>query len=73
VGIRRHTRRTDFVCDLCGSSRGEVHGSSWDEARAATAMAKQEGWRLSKEGGQWKAFCPNCSVDTGYSIEDVLR
>jgi hypothetical protein len=73
MGIIRHKRSTDFICDICHHFRVEEHGETWDEARAASAMVKQEGWRLGKERGQWKAFCPACNEDTGYSIEDLLR
>lgn len=73
MGLHRHKRKTDFICDICGNFRIEEHGDTWDEARAASALVKQDGWRLSKERGHWKALCPTCNADTGYSIEDVLR
>jgi transposase-like protein len=69
MGIYRHSRSTDFVCDICGNFHLEKHGKSWDESGAASALVIQDGWHISKG----KVLCPRCNADTGYSIEDVLR
>jgi hypothetical protein len=70
MGILRHKRSTDFICDICGNLRVVEHGSTWDESRSAASMAQQDGWRVGK-GRQ--VLCPTCNADTGYSLDDVLR
>lgn len=73
MGISRKPTSTTLHCDVCPMWRIENHGRSWDEAKLASSRAKEEGWTLSRSRGeQWKAFCPDCSAHSGYTLDDWL-
>lgn len=48
----------DITCDKCGEeSNFDTDGDFFQ----AIADAKRNGWKVTKQNGQWQHFCPECA------------
>lgn len=59
--IERHSGRVELRCDDCGDGAGR----SFDKGDfdIMIQQAKDEGWRIFKEGSEWRHHCADCRDD----------
>lgn len=50
-----------MVCDECDSSEHTIEG----DFNSEVAVAKGEGWKISRPEGQWQHMCPDCAGSDG--------
>ena len=56
MGIIRETGQMQLDCDKCGAEHPEVFPN--DDFDEMIARAKEHGWRIVRDTGGWKHYCP---------------
>ena len=46
-----------MVCDLCDTAEHIIEG----DFNSEVAIAKGDGWKITKPEGQWQHTCPSCA------------
>lgn len=58
MSIIRHGNQMQLECDDCGTTqRKSYHRDDFD---AMIEDAKDDDWKIHKNGNEWEHFCPDC-------------
>ena len=57
--IEQEYGKFSLVCSICNTT----YIPGFETFQDAVDYAKENGWKIEKENGQWEDICPECLVD----------
>lgn len=65
MAIDRQFNEVIFICDTCE----DTFDSGEEDFDTAKDDMKKAGWKITKEGDEWKHYCRGCRGDGGFQDE----